>query len=102
MPLSNDDVKYIAKLARLHINDDEVEQFSEQLSSILEYVTKLQEVNTDDVSELQHALDVSNVFRDDIEEQSDESTRKGAIKNFSNSNGDLLEVQSVFGRNENL
>jgi len=102
MPLSNDDVKYIAKLARLHINDDEVEQFSEQLSSILDYVTKLQEVNTDDVPELQHALDVSNVFRDDIEEQSDESTRKGAIKNFSNSNGDLLEVQSVFGRNENL
>jgi aspartyl-tRNA(Asn)/glutamyl-tRNA(Gln) amidotransferase subunit C len=102
MPLSNNDVKYIAKLARLHINDDEVEQFSEQISSILDYVAKLQEVNTDNVPELQHALDVSNVFRVDVEEQSDENTRKSAIKNFSNSNGDLLEVQSVFGRNENL
>lgn len=102
MPLSNDDVKYIAKLARLHVNDDEVEQFGEQLSSILDYVAKLQEVNTDDVPELQHALEVSNIFRDDIEEHFDEDARKSAIENFSNSNGDLLEVQSVFGRNENL
>ncbi|MBI2475190.1 Asp-tRNA(Asn)/Glu-tRNA(Gln) amidotransferase subunit GatC [Candidatus Uhrbacteria bacterium] len=102
MPLSNDDVKYIAKLARLHINDDEVEQFSEQLSSILDYVAKLQEVNTDNVPELQHALDVSNVFRDDVEDNCVERTRNIALENFSNRNGDLLEVQSVFDRNENL
>ncbi len=102
MPLSNNDVKYIAKLARLNVTETEVEEFSEQLSSILDYVAKLQEVNTDNVPELQHALDVENVFRDDIIEQSDESTRISAIENFSNSNGNLLEVQSVFGRNENL
>jgi len=102
MTLTIDEVKNIAKLARLHLTDTEIEQYKEQLSSILDYVAKLQEVNTDDVPELQHALGISNVFRDDVEEQSDESTRKSAIKNFSNNNGDLLEVQSVFGRNENL
>lgn len=102
MPLSTDDVKNIAKLARLHLTNMEIEQYKEQLSSILDYVTKLQEVNTDDVPELQHALDVTNVYREDIEESCDEKTRQLALDNFSLRNEDLLEVQSVFGRNENL
>jgi len=101
MPLTSDEITHIAKLARLHITDVEVEQYKQQLGSILEYVQKLQEVNTDDVAELQHALDVTNVFREDVEVTCDPEVRRRAIENFSSRSGDLLEVQAVFeGRTE--
>lgn len=94
--LSTSDVKHIAKLSRLHLTDAEIEQYKDQLSSILEYVQKLQEVNTDNVLELQHALDVTNVFREDVVEGCDSDTRDRALENFSSRNGDLLETQSVW------
>ena len=43
---------------------------STQLSSILNYINQLQEVNTDHVEPLAHALDVSNVFREDVLKES--------------------------------
>lgn len=91
----------IAKLSRLHLEEDEIEEYRESLSSILEYVAKLQELNTDHVPELQHAAEVKNVFRDDVVEGCDENVRHRAIDNFTNKEGDLLKVQAVFeGRTE--
>lgn len=101
MSLLTEEIKHIAKLSRLSLTDEEIEQFKNQLGSILAYVQKLQEVNTDDVPELQHALHVTNVFRADAEEACDPDVRKRAIENFSNRSENLLEVQAVFeGRTE--
>ena len=58
-------VRHVAKLARLELSDEEVAQFSGQLSSILEYIEKLNELDTDSVEPLAHCLPVNNVFRDD-------------------------------------
>ena len=58
-------VRQIGNLARLKLSDDEVERFGEQLSSILTYVEKLNELDTSDVEPSAHALPVSNVFRND-------------------------------------
>ncbi len=96
MSLSKNEVKHIAKLARLYISEEELETYREQLGSILEYVEKLQEVDTEGVPELRHAADVENVFREDVEQGCDDGVRKRALDNFSNREGDLLEVQSVF------
>lgn len=59
-------VRHIAHLARLKLTDEEVSSFREQLSSILEYVEKLGEVNTDGVEPTAHAIALCNVFRDDV------------------------------------
>ncbi len=96
MSLSNEEIRHIAKLARLHIEEEEIEDYREKLESILEYVEKLQELNTDDVPELQHAADVSNVFRDDEIGGCDSAIRERIVDNFSNREGDLLKVQAVF------
>jgi len=96
MSLSNEEIRHIAKLARLHINEEEIEDYREKLGSILEYVEKLQELNTDDVPELQHAADVSNVLREDEIQGCESAVRKRALDNFSNREGDLLKVQAVF------
>ena len=56
----------MALLSRLNLTDNEVHEFSEQLSSILTYVDKLNELDTEGVEPLAHSLPVSNVFRQDI------------------------------------
>lgn len=49
MPLSKQDVDHIAQLARLHLSDEEQERYRQQLSDILDHVSKLQELDTTDV-----------------------------------------------------
>lgn len=65
MSLSIKEVEHIAMLARLNLTDDEKERFSQQLSSVLNYADKLNELATDDVLPLDHILPIYNVFRDD-------------------------------------
>ena len=65
MALQRDDVAKIARLSRIAMSDDELDRFSEQLSRIVTYFDKLNELDTTQVEPLSHALLVANVFRDD-------------------------------------
>src|ERR671933_419900 len=65
MSLTAEDVRWVAHLARLELTDAELETMTRQLSAIVDYVAQLQQVNTDGVEPLAHALSVHNVFRDD-------------------------------------
>ncbi len=94
-----EDVKKIAKLSRLHITEEETEQYREKLGSILEYVQQLQIVDTTGIPEFQHAVVMENVFRSD-EPRCDPDERERAMKMFSARKGDLLEVQAVISRDE--
>ncbi len=58
-------VRHIAKLARLTIRDDEVEKFAKELSAILDYIEKLQEVNTKGVEPLSQITGLHDVMRTD-------------------------------------
>ena len=59
------DVEHVAKLARIELQDDEKEKFAEQLDAILQYIQKLDELNTDDVEPTSHVLPLVNVMRED-------------------------------------
>ena len=63
--LSDDDVRHIAKLARLNVSDKEVKQFAPELSAILDFVGKLQEVDTAGVEPTPNPTGIVNRFRDD-------------------------------------
>jgi aspartyl-tRNA(Asn)/glutamyl-tRNA(Gln) amidotransferase subunit C len=65
MSLSPEQVTWVAHLARLELNAEELATMTGQLNAIVDYVAQLQQVNTDGVEPLAHALDVSNVFRPD-------------------------------------
>jgi len=65
--LSNDQIKHIAKLARVGIDDAAAEKFSRQLSGILEYVAQLNEVKTEGVEPTSQVTGLSNVTREDKE-----------------------------------
>ncbi len=61
-----DKVRHVANLARLHVSEDEVQRYVGQLSRIFDYVDLLNEVNTDNVEPLTHALPITNILREDV------------------------------------
>jgi aspartyl-tRNA(Asn)/glutamyl-tRNA(Gln) amidotransferase subunit C len=70
MKISKEEVEHVAKLARLAVSEEEKENFSRQLSEILTYVGKLNELDTSKIEPTSHVLDLSNVFRDDVVRES--------------------------------
>lgn len=63
--LTHDQVRHIAKLARITLREEQVERFASELTSILDYVEQLQEVDTKDVKPLKHVTGLSNALRKD-------------------------------------
>ncbi len=63
--LTQDEVKHIAKLAKLKLNEAELKKFTGQLSSILDFFGQLQEVDTDNIEETSQVTGLSNVTRPD-------------------------------------
>lgn len=59
------DVKYIAKLARLEFGEDELINFTHKFNEILKYVEKLNEVDTENVEATSHVVPITNVVRKD-------------------------------------
>ncbi|MBT3834816.1 Asp-tRNA(Asn)/Glu-tRNA(Gln) amidotransferase subunit GatC [Candidatus Peribacteria bacterium] len=63
--LSKKDVRHIAKLSRLKLSEEEVEKFSKELTSILDYIDILNELDTDNVEPTAQVTGLTNVFRED-------------------------------------
>lgn len=64
--LTEAQVRHVAKLSRLTLSDAEVSDLAHQLSKVLDYVSKLNQLNVDHVEPMAHALDVTSVLRDDV------------------------------------
>ena len=65
MKLSKEEVEHVAKLARLSVDEKEVELFQKQLSDVLTYIGQLNELDTSEVEPTSHGLDLTNVLRED-------------------------------------
>ena len=90
MSISRDDVLHVARLARLQLTESEVERFQEQLSAILDAVSKVQELDLAGVPPTSHPLDVVNVWRED--EPRPSLPVEEALANAPGRRGDLFEV----------
>jgi aspartyl-tRNA(Asn)/glutamyl-tRNA(Gln) amidotransferase subunit C len=66
MAVSLDDVRKVAYLARLELSEEEETRAVEDLSQMLDYVTSLNELDTNDVLPTAHVLPICNVFREDL------------------------------------
>lgn len=89
----NIDVGHIAHLARLAITVEEGEKFSQQLSSILEYVNKLEELDTLGIEPTSHLFGVSNVMREDSVRPS--LSIDEALMNAPDRSGDFYRVSKI-------
>jgi aspartyl-tRNA(Asn)/glutamyl-tRNA(Gln) amidotransferase subunit C len=63
--ISKDEVLHVARLARLELTSDEVAKFQEQLSAILEAVSKVSELDLSDVPPTAHPLEIQNAWAED-------------------------------------
>ncbi|MDA0351248.1 MAG: Asp-tRNA(Asn)/Glu-tRNA(Gln) amidotransferase subunit GatC [Chloroflexi bacterium] len=66
MALSTDEVRHIARLARIALSDDELERMRDQLSSILDHFEVLSEIDTEGVPPTAQSFALTNVQRADV------------------------------------
>lgn len=96
MALTKKEIEHIARLSRLELSEEEKERFAAQLSSVLEYVGKLQEVDTSGVSYEYQVEGLENIMASDDVRVSDDDTRTRLLNAMPDRAGDLLKVKGVF------
>ncbi len=86
-------VEHVALLSRLKFSPQEIKEFTYQLNRILEYVDKLNELDTNNIEPTSHSLKMSNVFRpDEIEPP---LTSEEALKNAPEQENNCFKVPKV-------
>lgn len=93
MALTREQVAHVAELAKLGLTDEEMDRLSEQLSAILEYAEKIQELDTEAIPPTASVLDVRNVMRAD--EVRPSLSREDALANAPNVEDGQFQVKAV-------
>ena len=93
MSIDKDTVKHIAKLARISLDEKKINSLSKDLSSIMEFIEKLNELNTDKTVPLASIINASLRSRKD--EVSDEKIRDQILKNSPEKNEEFFVVPKV-------
>ncbi|HIE64224.1 MAG: Asp-tRNA(Asn)/Glu-tRNA(Gln) amidotransferase subunit GatC [Nitrospira sp.] len=93
MKMKEDEVTYVAKLARLALTPEETEQYAGQLSRIFSYIEKLNELDTSRIEPTSHVLSLSNIFRED-KVQPSLPTEK-VLENAPQRDGSLFQVPDI-------
>jgi aspartyl-tRNA(Asn)/glutamyl-tRNA(Gln) amidotransferase subunit C len=91
--MNREEVVKVALLARLKLTDDELDRFTSQLGQVLQYVDILNEVETEDVEPMAHAVELFNVFRDD--EVRESLARDEALSNAPETDGQCFLVPPI-------
>lgn len=94
--LSKEEVLHIAKLAKLRIKESEIETFRKQLSEILEYVGKLNELDTKKTADLNQVTCTQNTYRDDKLDTNQKLTAKEALANTKSQKDKFFKVKAIF------
>lgn len=94
MSLSLEEVRKVARLARLELSEPDLARMRQQLSAILDYVEQLNQLDTTNVEPLAHPLPVRNVFRPD--ESAPSLPVDEALRNAPARKGDYFAVPAVF------
>ena len=95
MQLTKDQVKHVAKLANLPLSESEEQIFADQLSETLEYVVKLNEVETKGVEPTSQVTGLENVTREDLVSPS--LSQEEVLQNVKSKYQGFIKVNAIFG-----
>jgi aspartyl-tRNA(Asn)/glutamyl-tRNA(Gln) amidotransferase subunit C len=95
MKITPDQTAKVAKLARLELSEEKIELFTGQLGDILDYMDKLGELDTSDVSPMYSPVDHASVFRDD--EPARTASREDILANAPEDDGQYFIVPKIVG-----
>ena len=98
MPIDRDTVRYVAHLARIKLNDEELDLLSHQLQDIVNFIDKLKELDVSGVKPTSHILPANNMFRQDLPVQSLSSDE--ALDNAPKKKENFFVVPKVIESNE--
>jgi len=95
MKLTKSQVKHISDLARLDLSDEEIEKFRWQLSSILEYIELLNEVDTTNVEPTAQTTDLKNVTREDKPQKGQCLAQEEVLSNAPETENGYVKTKAV-------
>lgn len=95
MKLTKEQVKHVAELARLGLSDRAIEKFRKQLSSILEYVELLNEVNTSNVEPTGQTTGLINITREDKPQKGQCLTQEEVLSNAPEKQEGYVKTKAV-------
>ena len=96
--ISLDQVRHVAKLARLALREDQLAKYAPQLGAILQYIEQINRIDKSGVEPMAHALPLHNVFREDVVEPS--LPLKEVLKNAPQTDGPFFKVPKIIGGDE--
>lgn len=94
MPIGKDSVEKVFYLSRISLKQGESEKFSTQLAAVVDYMDKLSEVDTEHVEPVGNIADLSNVFREDVVQDSMDVSH--VLQNAPAQDGESFKVPKVF------
>ena len=94
MALTDDEVRHVARLARLDLTEAELQTAKQQLSAILDHITSLQEVDVTGVEPTAQVTGLTTVWRDDA--VTDALTPEQALANAPDRQDSFFRVRAVF------
>jgi len=94
--LGKKEVQHIAELARIGMTEEEIEKYQKDLSAVLDYFKKLEEVDTEKVPTLDHIVGQKNVYRqEDRVEDFGEKGKNKILENVPHKKNSQIKVKSV-------
>ena len=93
MKINQVKIKKLANLSRLNLNKSEIQNLFTDLKKILDFIDKLDEVNTENVQPLTHIHKAGNIYRDD--NVSCEDIKASVLKQAPNHNSDYFKVPKI-------
>jgi aspartyl-tRNA(Asn)/glutamyl-tRNA(Gln) amidotransferase subunit C len=93
--ISKQDVEHIAQLARIKLNDNEVEKFQKELGDVLDYFDILKDVHTANVQPMTHAVLLQNVKRSDQAKEKTKNDGQHLIDMAPNKDKGYVKVKSI-------
>ena len=92
--ISDETIEYVGILAKLELSDDEKEKAKEDMGKMLDYIDKLNELDTSGVEPMSHVFPVNNVFREDVVTNGDD--RENILKNAPEERDGAFVVPKTF------
>lgn len=99
--LTKKQVQHVADLSNLKLTDSEIKKLTPQLDKIIEFVTKLSEVDTDGIEPTSQTTGLTNILREDIVTSENGLTQDEALFNTANPYNGLVKVPTVLSERTN-
>jgi aspartyl-tRNA(Asn)/glutamyl-tRNA(Gln) amidotransferase subunit C len=93
--LKKEDIIHIAQLARIGLNENEIEKYQREISLILDYFKKLEKADTNNVKPIGHIAGVSGVVREDAVIECAQEIKMEIINSFPDSRDNQVKVRSI-------